>query len=58
MTVFDELERLVDGEVERRMTHRLTKYAENISAVHGIPLRILLRDMPMDDKGDDDAKVF
>ena len=53
MTVFDELERLVDGEVERRMTLRLTKYAERVSAVHGIPLRILLRDMPTGNEGDD-----
>lgn len=52
MTVFDELEKLINEEVERRMMTRMTKYAEKISLVHGIPIRLLLRDIPGEDTGD------
>jgi hypothetical protein len=50
MTVFDEIEKLVNDEVERRIMMRMNKYAENLSLIHGIPLRLLLRDIPSDDE--------
>ena len=52
MPVIDELEKLINDEVERRMMTRMTKYAEKISLVHGIPIRLLLRDIPTGDMGD------
>lgn len=52
MSLINEVEKLINDEVERRMMCRLTKYAEKISTVHGIPLRLLLRDIPKDGEGD------
>jgi len=54
--MISEIEKLVDDEVERRIVSRLTKYAENISLVHGIPLRLVLRDIPKNDVGDTKCK--
>lgn len=49
MSLINEVEKLINDEVERRVGCRLNKFAENISIVHGIPLRLLLRDVPSDD---------
>jgi hypothetical protein len=52
MPVIEELEKLINDEVEHRMMSRMTKYAEKISLVHGIPIRLLLRDIPTGPDGD------
>ncbi|QIG59860.1 hypothetical protein [Dishui Lake phycodnavirus 4] len=54
--MMSEIEKLINEEVERRLLSRLTKYAENISIVHGIPLRLVLRDIPKNDIGDTRCK--
>ena len=54
--LLNEIEKLVNEEVERRMMSRLTNYAESISVVHGIPLRLLLRDIPKDDSANNMCK--
>lgn len=42
----DQLIKLIDAEVEKRVSGALSKFAERISASHKIPLPLLLRDLP------------
>ena len=42
----DQLVRLIDTEVEKRVSGALSKFAQRISASHKIPLPLLLRDLP------------
>lgn len=52
MSLLREIEALIEDEVEKRLKTRLCKYAENITKVHGIPMRLLLRDIPSLEMGD------
>lgn len=42
----DQLVKIIDAEVEKRVSGALSKFAQRISASHRIPLPLLLRDLP------------
>ena len=45
-TLSDQIAKLIDDEVDKRVQESLTRYAETIASVHRIPLSLLLRDLP------------
>lgn len=46
MRVSDNLNRVFNDEVERACHERMLIYAQSISTIHNIPLKLLLRDLP------------
>jgi hypothetical protein len=44
--VSENIVKLVEEEIEKGIHERMCKYAEDISKIHGIPLKILRRDLP------------
>jgi hypothetical protein len=42
----EQITRLIDAEVEKRVSGALSKFAERVSLSHKIPLPLLLRDLP------------
>lgn len=46
MRVSDNLNRVFNDEVEKACHERMLIYAQSISTIHNIPLKLLLRDLP------------
>ena len=44
--VSEHIVKLVEEEIEKGIHERMCKYVEDISKIHGIPLKILRRDLP------------
>ena len=46
VTLSQQIDKLIDVEIDKRVQEALTRYAETIATVHRIPLSLLLRDLP------------
>lgn len=46
MSLYDNVVKLMDTELEDRINVVMNEYAEKISKKHGIPLELLLKDIP------------